>query len=86
MGGDKVTHSKTPVVSGQPASRSLQRKIRGVKLIDQDDVGSRAGLSGNVADIIGLINANGKSSDTASMVNYEWMAKLREGSRKRGVI
>jgi hypothetical protein len=37
-----------------------------------------------VADIIDIINVNGKSSDTASMVNYEWMSKLREGARRKG--
>ena len=38
------------------------------------------------ADISKLINTNGKSSDTSSVVNFEWMNRLRENSRKNGSL
>ena len=82
-GLSKSKPSKTPNPLG-PTSTPIQRNSPIIRIIDDENNGdkSRAAITGNVADIIDIINV-GKSSDTASMVNYEWMTKLREGSRRR---
>ena len=41
-------------------------------------LGRKLGESGNVAEIINILNTNSKSSDAQGSINLKWMRKLRQ--------